>query len=98
MERSTIKRLGRSFESVLWTSAVAQKPTGLVSFRFAGHADPIGTLLEEGASGLYPIQLAARPEHVAAEGDGARVRKTTRSSRQRDRGRKEGVAGRIRAM
>lgn len=40
----------------------------------------------------------ARPKHIAAEGDGARVRKTTRSSRQRDGGRKEGEVGRIRAM
>lgn len=34
----------------------------------------------------YPAGWRAdRPKHIAAEGDGARVRKTTKSSRQRAR-------------
>lgn len=38
----------------------------------------------------YPAGWRAdRPKHITAEGDGARVRKTTRSSRQRER-QKEG--------
>lgn len=33
----------------------------------------------------YPAGWRAdRPKHIAAEGDGARVRKTTKSSRQRE--------------
>ena len=44
----------------------------------------------------YPAGWRAdRPKHIAAEGDGARVRKTTRSSRQRRRG---GEGRRIREM
>lgn len=69
MKRSTIKLLRLSFDSILLTFAVvlylavSRSPLGscrfiLTSYNCAGHPDPIGTLLEESAWGLYPILLA----------------------------------------
>lgn len=61
------------------------------------HSDHIGAALKvkhiKALSHPAAGWRADRPKHIAAEGDGARVRKTTRSSRQRVGGR-EGVQGR----
>lgn len=65
MKSSAIKLLRLSFDDfidVVYLS-VSRSPLGSCHFIFtsyncAGRSDPIGTLLEESASGLYPILLA----------------------------------------